>query len=85
MKSNLKLLAILFVLTSCSPSKKLTYNNRPVINAKSTWTAYQVGSEWYKGYWSVAPQVKHDTLQIVCYGSKESFKFKTHSDSIAFL
>jgi hypothetical protein len=84
MKPNLKLLMIFFVLSACSSSRQLTYNNSPLINAKSTYTEYRVGNDWYKGQWSIAPEIEHDTLAIVCYGSKESFEFKTDIDRIEF-
>ncbi len=79
--------AIIFmflVLAGCSAARKLTHNNSPVIKANSDWTTYRVGEEWYPGRWSIAPQVEHDTLTVVCYSSVESFEFKTDIDSIEF-
>ena len=84
MKSKLLILMLSLVLNACLPSKKVTYNNKPVINANSDYTEYRIGEDWFKGYWSVAPQVEHDTLQIVCYGAKAAFEFKTDTDQIAF-
>ena len=84
MKINLLALTLLVVLSACTPNNKTLYNGSPVINATSDYTEYKVGNDWYKGQWSIAPQVEHDTLEIICYGSKQAFKFKTDSDSIAF-
>jgi hypothetical protein len=84
MRINTLIILIPFVLGACSSSKKLTYKNSPVINAKTDYSEYRVGDDWYKGHWSIAPQIEHDTLQIVCYGSKESFEFKTDTDRIEF-
>ena len=78
------LLIMLFALAACSSSKKLTYNNSPVIRANSTETKFRVGDEWFRGKWSIAPHVAHDTLIVVCYRPIESFKFKTDIDSIEF-
>ena len=39
-----------------------SYNGHPVIQANSTYTEYKIGDDWYKGYWSIAPHVEHDTL-----------------------
>jgi len=84
MKVNLAVLAIFLVLNACSPSKKLQYNGSPVVNAKSVKTEYRIGNDWYKGQWRIAPEVKHDTLKVTCYQSKETFEFKTDIDSISF-
>jgi hypothetical protein len=78
------ILIALFALSSCSSSKQLTYNGSPVINAKSDWSEYRIGDDWYRGQWSIAPEVEHDTLTVLCYGAKESFEFKTDMDSIEF-
>ena len=56
----------------------------PLIKAKSDYTEYRIGNEWYRGQWSIAPHVEHDTLQILCYNSKETFEFRTDNDSIEF-
>ena len=84
MKSNLIILITLFVLNACSTSKKLVYKNNPVVNAKSDWTEYRIGDDWYRGQWRIAPEVEHDTLKVICYKPKESFEFKTDIDSIEF-
>lgn len=84
MKSQLLILMLLFAIVACSPLKKMTYKNKPLINAKSDYTEYRIGEDWFKGNWSIAPQVEHDTLQIICYGAKESFEFKTDIDRITF-
>jgi len=55
-----------------------------VIQAKTTYSEYRVGNDWYRGGWTIAPDIAHDTLTVVCYGSKESFEFRTDIDSIAF-
>ncbi|MDF1699371.1 MAG: transglutaminase domain-containing protein, partial [Saprospiraceae bacterium] len=84
MKSHPLILLLLFALSACSTSKKVTYNNSPVIQAKSDYTEYRIGDDWYRGRWSIAPQVEHDTLTVVCYQPTESFKFRTDMDSIEF-
>jgi hypothetical protein len=71
-------------LSGCFASKNFTYNNSPVIKANSDYTEYCIGEDWYRGRWSIAPQVEHDTLVIECYQAIESFKFKTDLDSIEF-
>ncbi|MEO1435918.1 MAG: hypothetical protein AAFV80_10305 [Bacteroidota bacterium] len=55
-----------FILGACSSSEPM-YNNAPLIQAQSDYTEYRIGEDWYKGYWSIAPQVAHDTLQVICY------------------
>jgi len=84
MKSILLFLISISLLIGCSAPKKLTHNDRPVIRAHSDYTEYRVGEDWYRGRWSIAPQVENDTLTIVCYQSIESFKFMTDLDSIEF-
>ena len=84
MKRILSILINVLLVNLCLSQKMPTYNSYPVIHAESTYTEYRVGNEWYKGRWSIAPQVEHDTLMIVCYGSEEPFLFKTDRDSIAF-
>ncbi len=84
MKLNPIFLIMLFALSACSSSKKLTNKISPVINAKSDWTEYRIGDDWYRGQWRIAPEVEHDTLKVVCYNPKESFEFKTDIDSIEF-
>jgi len=72
------------MLVACSSEKKKAEETIPTIKANSTETAYKVDTDWYKGYWSIAPQVAHDTLEITCYAPKAAFIFKTDIDSIAF-
>ncbi|MEM6720066.1 MAG: transglutaminase domain-containing protein [Bacteroidota bacterium] len=72
------------MLVACSSEKKETEAKIPTIKANSTETAYKVDTDWYKGYWSIAPHVEHDTLQITSYTPKTAFKFKTDIDSIEF-
>ncbi|MEL6135706.1 MAG: transglutaminase domain-containing protein, partial [Bacteroidota bacterium] len=52
--------------------------------AKSDYSEYRIGEDWYKGQWRIAPEVTHDTLKVTCYNPKEAFVFKTDSDSITF-
>ncbi len=84
MKSITITLLLTFTLGACLSTKKSTYKDSPVINAKSDYTEYRIGSDWYKGHWSIAPQVEHDTLKVLCYNSKETFEFKTDIDRIEF-
>ena len=84
MKTSVITLMLLLVLSDCSPNKKTMYNDSPFVTAKSDWTEYKVGNITHTGQWSVAPQVEHDTLEVMCYRPKELFTFKTDSDSIAF-
>lgn len=72
------------LLISCATDKKETEKKLPIIKAISTETAYKVDTQWYKGRWSIAPHVAHDTLEIICYATKTPFKFKTDIDSIEF-
>jgi hypothetical protein len=75
-------IAFLGILTfvACAPEEK----KPAVIKATSTETAFKVADDWYRGYWSIAPQVAHDTLEITCYSPTTNFLFKTDIDSIAF-
>lgn len=83
MKKNLLLLlSICFIMVSCQKEKQ--HNGHPVINANSTGTKYKIAENWYDGWWSIAPQVKHDTLKVLCYSNPEKFIFKTDIDSISF-
>lgn len=84
MKNYIATLVVGVILAACSSEKKETTNEIPIIKATSTETAYKVDSDWYKGNWSIAPQVAHDTLQITSYTAKTAFKFKTDIDSIQF-
>lgn len=84
MKSKSIILLLTFTLGACFSTKKLTYKGSPVINAKSDYSEYRIGNDWYKGQWSIAPQVEHDTLKVLCYNSKETFEFRTDNDSIEF-
>ncbi|OSY88662.1 hypothetical protein WH52_03010 [Tenacibaculum holothuriorum] len=78
-----KLLLLLIIsVISCNNSKE--HNGFPVIKAKTPYTEFKVAENWYKGWWSVAPQVEHDTLKITCFAPSEKFVFKTDSDSIKF-
>lgn len=65
-------------------TKKLIYNDSPLINAKSDCTEYRIGNDWYRGQWSIAPHFEHDTLKVLCYNSKETFEFRTDKNSIEF-
>lgn len=82
----MKKLFLVLILTglfiSCKESK--TYNNHPVINASTVNTSFKIAENWYNGRWSIAPQVKHDTLKIQCLSNPEKFVFKTDMDSISF-
>ena len=51
---------------------------------KSDYSEYRIGNDWYRGQWSIAPQVEHDTLKVLCYNSKETFEFRTDNDRIEF-
>lgn len=84
MKINHITLIILFVLSFCANSQKETYKGSPVINAKSNRTEFRIGNNWYKNKWSIAPQIAHDTLEIIYYKPNESFQFNTDIDSIIF-
>lgn len=84
MKNNLLLLVFSFYLLSCSFSETTNHKGQPVIQANSDYSEYRVGEDWYRGYWSIAPHVEHDTLKITCYNAIESFEFKTDNDSIEF-
>ncbi|MEM6684996.1 MAG: transglutaminase-like domain-containing protein [Bacteroidota bacterium] len=83
MKPNIAIVAAVLIFTACATEKKES-QKPPVIKATSTETAYKVGTDWYKGHWSIAPHVEHDTLKVTCYGEKTAFKFKTDIDSIEF-
>jgi len=78
------ILLLSFALGACTSSKLLTYQGSPCLRATSHYSEYRIGEDWYKGQWRIAPEVEHDTLTITCYQAKESFAFKTDSDSISF-
>ncbi|AXG71429.1 hypothetical protein KORDIASMS9_03686 [Kordia sp. SMS9] len=84
MKRNIAILLGVFMMIACASDKKEIDKKPPVIKATSTETAYKVDTEWFAGRWSIAPHVAHDTLEIICYGSKAAFTFKTDIDSIQF-
>ncbi len=85
MNSKLTILLVFLILsTYVSAQNTKQHKGLPVLNANSDWTKYRVGQDWYPGWWSVAPQVAHDTLTINCYGAEESFGFWTDADSIEF-
>ncbi|WP_053002334.1 transglutaminase domain-containing protein [Kordia jejudonensis] len=84
MKLNRIFFVVFLALCACTNPKESTYNGSPVIKATSDWTAYKIDTDWYRGQWSIAPQVAHDTLQVVCHKNKESFEFITDMDTIAF-
>lgn len=81
MKKLLFLIASIAIV-SCKTEK--THNGHPVIKAVTTATNFKVAENWYNGWWSVAPQVAHDTLKISCFSKVEPFVFKTDVDSISF-
>ncbi|MBP2833031.1 hypothetical protein J8281_12610 [Aquimarina sp. U1-2] len=83
MKFRFVLISLFFV--ACSTSTKLMHKNSPVIDAKSDWTEYRIGSDWYRGQWRIAPEVEHDTLKVTCHNSKVPFEFKTDVDNIQFM
>ncbi|MFD2566741.1 transglutaminase domain-containing protein [Pseudotenacibaculum haliotis] len=72
----------IMLLASCTKSN--THNGHPVIQASSVQTEYKIDTQWHVGWWSIAPQVAHDTLKIQCINNPEKFVFKTDKDSIAF-
>lgn len=78
------MLALPFAIGACSPSEKTTYNNSPLLQASSDYSDYRIGETWYEGQWRIAPEIAHDTLKVMCYNSKESFEFRTDSDTIQF-
>jgi len=84
MKTNAAWLMMALALMACSSSKQLTYQSSPLIKANSDYSEYRIGEDWYKGHWRIAPEIAHDTLQVLCYAPKESFEFKTDIDRIAF-
>lgn len=85
MKSKLISLVLLLVLLSaCSSPEKPRYKGSPVINAVSLKTSYRIDNDWFRSRWSIAPQVTHDTLKVICYKPEVSFEFKTDIDSITF-
>jgi hypothetical protein len=77
------ILATIF-LSGCSVLNNNTYNSKPVINANSEIIDYRIGDDWYIGEWSIAPEIENDTLEVICYDSKELFEFKTDIDNIEF-
>ena len=85
---NSKLISITLILLllsiTCSSPKHPTYKGSPVINAVSLKTSYRIDSDWFRGRWSLAPKLEHDTLKVMCYKPVVSFEFKTDIDSIAF-
>jgi len=76
------ILFALFIWSSIVAQESNFYHGHPVISATSTDTDYKVDEEWYSGWWSIAPHVAHDTLQVTCYGNEVDFVFKTDQDSI---
>jgi hypothetical protein len=84
MKHHIAALFVIFIFISCASETKETEQKPAVIKATSTETAYRVATDWYKGRWSIAPHVEHDTLEITCYSPVTNFLFKTDIDSIAF-
>ncbi|MEM6724452.1 MAG: transglutaminase domain-containing protein [Bacteroidota bacterium] len=77
-------LLLVLTLAGCSSSEQLTHNDQPLILATSDYSEYRIGEDWFKGQWSIAPHVEHDTLKVICYSAEESFEFRTDQDSIAF-
>ncbi|MEL6989734.1 MAG: transglutaminase domain-containing protein, partial [Bacteroidota bacterium] len=61
MKPQISILLFLLINIVSTAQKTLSYKGLPVILAKSEITDYQVGDDWYEGYWSVAPEVENDT------------------------
>lgn len=97
--TSIKTLSIVFLLFSvilfngCKSSstksentiqEQSLYKGSPVIDAKLTSIEYRIANKWYQNRWTISPQIKHDTLKVVCYNSKVSFEFKTDIDSIEF-
>ncbi|WP_166962323.1 transglutaminase domain-containing protein [Yeosuana marina] len=83
MKKPLTFLTIISVLTSCLSQENV--KQKRIISAKSDYTEYKIADTWFRGQWRIAPEIEHDTLKVLCYGSKEEFKFRTDMDSIEFL
>ncbi len=84
MKIDLRFLLFILLLNSCSKNTKLIYNGLPTIKASQVNIDYKVADDWHYGWWSIAPEVANDTLQVTCYNAKEKFLFKTNIDSIGF-
>jgi hypothetical protein len=72
----------LFALTTYGQS---TYNELPLIKAKSTQADYRIGNDWVKGNWTVSPQIEFDSLLVSCHSDSEEFAFYTDCDSITFM
>ena len=75
---------IITITYGCSIANTNRYNKKPVVKANSEQIDYRVGDDWYKGEWSIAPEVENDTLEIICFEAQESFEFKTDIDKIEF-
>ncbi|MEL7159838.1 MAG: transglutaminase domain-containing protein [Bacteroidota bacterium] len=60
------------------------YRGHPVISAEELETDYRLGDAWFRGWWSIAPELAHDTLSLTLYAPSEDFAFYTDRDSITF-
>lgn len=61
-----------------------TYNGISVIKASNKKSSYRIGSDYIKEAWNISPQIKADSLLVVCSDGGEDFAFITDSDSISF-
>ena len=86
MKIYYRVLLLTLVITSCTTKDKgrLTHNGLPIIKATQTDIDFKVGDDWFSGWWTIALEVENDTLQVICFGQKETFRFATDLDSIEF-
>lgn len=69
---------------STSEKSEALLNGLPTIRATNENIDYKIGDDWVYEDWSIAPEIKNDTLPIICYRPKEAFKFRTDIDSIEF-
>jgi hypothetical protein len=74
-------LSIVYGLNICA---QLTYQELPVLKARTVQADYRIGNDWIKGRWIISPQIESDSLFITCHSHHEDFAFYTDSDSISF-
>lgn len=84
MKIDYRVLLLTLIVFSCATKKELTHNGLPAIKATQINIDYKLGDDWFHDWWSIAPEIENDTLQVTCFEPKEAFKFKTDMDSIEF-
>lgn len=75
---------LFLVLTVTVSFSQQTYNNLPVVNAKSAKADYRINDDWTRNTWTISPQANPDVLSVPCVYKQNTFAFYTDIDSISF-